>query len=559
MSDSGGEGGRQGDRVTVSGGDELLRRQAGVGLRAVWISLLTLVSRLLGLAREILAASLFGNANPFYDAFLFAWRVPNLFRRFLGEGALSTSLQATLTAADASAGAAHGRAIFLATIRLLTFVLVGLCALLMCALVAFSGALAPYLGVEPQATLELLLRLMPFVVLVCLAAAAGGALQVRGHYTAPALGPVLLNLGWIAALVWIGARVVGLEDDLLQLERVRWLSLGVLAASLLQFAVLIPALKRQGLWSLGAALWKPAQKARAAAWQVLRQSAPLAFGAAVYQVNVMIDGVMAQSLLEPGGQTAHYLANRVQQFPLALIAIAATTAVFPTLAALGHERRLGELRRLHDQTQRGVLFVALPAAIGLAVLAQPIASVLFEHGEFGAPGVARISLALRALSLAVISAGAVGLVVRTYYAMGDYKTPVRISALMLVCNAALNLFFLRGLGMDVEGLALATTLASFGNLFLLLPGLSRRLRLPRSEAGFLRAFGLSLLAAGASGLAAGGAEFFTRDQLPRALSLALALSAGAGVYFALAASLKIPEAQLMRERLARFLAPKRPT
>ncbi|MCB9914513.1 MAG: murein biosynthesis integral membrane protein MurJ [Planctomycetes bacterium] len=538
-------------------GEAVIRRQHGVGRRTVWISLLTLVSRVLGMAREVLAAGLFGHDNPIYDAFLFAWRIPNLFRRFLGEGALSTSLQATLTEADAHDGDAAGREVFLATLRLVTLVLVTLCALCMTGVALLPESLMPYLGVAPEAARELVLRLLPFVVIVCLTAAAGGALNVRGHYTLPALGPVLLNVVWIAALVAIAWLVTG-ETDALQLERARWLSWGVLLSSLVQFVVLFPALRTTGLWHWREALSRPSARARRAAREVFRRSAPLAFGAAVYQINVMIDGLMAQRLLEPGGQTAHYLANRVQQFPLALVAIAATTAVFPALAALGQARRLGELRALHDLTQRSVLFVALPAAVGLAVLAQPIAEVLFRHGAFEEEGARRIAAALRVLAAAVLSAGAVGLVVRTYYALGDFGTPVRVSCAMLLTNVGLNLLFLRGFGMDVDGLALATTLSSVGNFALLFPGLTRRLGLPPAAPGFAGTLARTALAATACGGVAWAVERYGAAVLPGWLALCLAMGTGAGAYALAAETLAIPEWVPFRARLGRLSRRLRP-
>ena len=532
--------------------DKVVRRQAGVGRRTVWISVLTLASRVLGMARETLAASMFGHDNPVYDGFLFAWRIPNLFRRFLGEGALSTSLQSTLTEVDAREGDAAGREVFLATFRLVMFVLIGLCVMLMTGVALLPAGLSDFLGADPDATQELVLRLMPFVVLVCLTAAAGGALNVRGHYTMPALGPVLLNVVWILALLGIWAWVAVEDEAALQLQRARWLSWGVLAASVVQLGVLLPPLVRMGLWRSGEFFGRASAHARRAAREVFRRSAPLAFGAAVYQVNVMVDGLMAQRLLSPGGQTAHYLANRVQQFPLALVAIAATTAVFPALAALGQSRRLAELRELHDTTQRNVLFIALPAAAGLAFLAHPIAQVLFEYGNFGSEGVARVSAGLRGLALAVVSAGAVGLVVRTYYALGDFTTPVRISTLMLVANVGLNLLFIRGLAMDVEGLALATTLTSVGNLLLLLPGLSSRLDLPPASPGVWRSLGSGLLAALACGAAALGVHLGLSRYLPTAVALFVAMPAGALVYALMAAWFRVPEWPAYRKRLQRL-------
>jgi putative peptidoglycan lipid II flippase len=205
---------------------------------------------------------------------------------------------------------------------------------------------------------------------------------------------------------------------------------------------------------------------------VLRETLPLALGAAVYQVNVLVDGWMAEGLLPDGGPTLHYYANRIQQLPLALIPIAASTAVFPLLLALGQRRDLPEIRTIHDRTQRGVAFVLLPAAIGLFALAGPTIAAIFEYGRFGAAGVARCAPALQYLTLALPSAGAAMLATRVYYSLGDQYTPVRLSILSISLNTGLNAYFLVGLGMDIEGLALATAISSWVHVLLLLRGRS---------------------------------------------------------------------------------------
>ena len=524
-------------------GDEVVRRQRGVGKRTVWISLLTLLSRLLGMVREVGSAWLFGDSSAVYDAFLFAWRIPNLFRRFLGEGALATSLQTTLTEVDATRGDEAGAGLFGATLVLLARILVVLCALVMAAVWwmpdTMPGTGFAWLGPDPDAVRELTVRVTPFVVFVCLSAAAGGALNVRGHYSLPALGPVVLNVVWIIALVALAASV-GFEVPTTEehLELVRKLTWGVLGAGVLQLLIMVPELRRRRLL---VADTSRSSEARAAGRRVLRGSAPLAIGAAVYQVNVMIDGMMAQGLLPTGGQTVHYLANRVQQFPLALVAVAATTAVFPALAALGHERRLDELRSLHDRTQRNVLFIALPAAFGLAALSTPISSALFEGGGFGASGVERTSAALRVLAFAIVPAGAVGLVARTYYSLGDRRTPVVVSSLMLVLNVVLNVVFIEALGMDADGLALATGLTSFGNLALLVPGLRGRLGLPAGAPGLVSSVGRMVVAGAACGAAAFLVESSLSERVGSLVSLGAAMGAGALLYGVLARVLAIPE------------------
>jgi len=528
-----------------------------VARRTLWISLFTLLSRLLGLLREVISAGLFGDASVVYDAFIFAWRIPNMFRRFLGEGALSTSLQAALTEADVTGGDGAGAELFVATLHLLARLLGLLCVVVMVAVWLLPNRMPGteflWLGPHPALVREFTVRLMPFVILICMTAAIGGALNVRGHYSMPALGPVVLNVIWILTLVaitFLVANGAGAGEGVIaQLPLVRWLAWGVLAAGLAQLVLLVPPLRGRGLLGGAARLLRPSRAARSQALGVLKRSAPLALGAAVYQVNVMIDGLMAQSLLPPGGQTVHYLANRVQQFPLALVAIAATTAVFPALAAFGQQRRLEDLRRLHDQTQRSVLFVALPATFGLAVLAVPVSSVLFHYGNFSSVGVERTAAALRVLAFAIIPAGAVGLVARTYYALGDFNTPVRISVCMLAANAVLNFLLLHSFGMDADGLALATTITSFTNLALLLPGLRTRLQLPRALPGLPSALGRMLIAAGLCALAAGLGQALLAPIAPRPLVLLLSILAGVGAYLGASKALHVPEWSLFAGRI----------
>jgi putative peptidoglycan lipid II flippase len=263
---------------------------------------------------------------------------------------------------------------------------------------------------------------------------------------------------------------------------------------------------------------------------------------------------MAQGLLPRGGPTTYYFANRIQQLPLALVATAATSAVFPALKALGHERRLGELRQLHDRTQLMVLFVGLPATVGLFVLAEPIVTVLLGHGEFGAEGIARTSRALSVLCLSLLPAGAVGLAGRTYYALGDFRTPVVISIAMLGLNLALNTLFLVVLGFDVEGLALATAISSWGNLALLLPGLVRRLPAPAGEPGGERPWGSIGRIAAASGLcgaAAWAAYLSLAAETPSLAPLLAAILCSVVVYVAAAQVLEVPQWSALRGRLRR--------
>ena len=492
---------------------DIVGRHRRLVSRTVLVSALTLVSRILGYARESLMAALFGHQSAVYDAFITSWRVPNLFRRLLGEGALSTSLQTRLTEVDNDLGNECGRQLLMRTLWITSWILIGLCVAVMVAANLLPDPLPivgwHILGSDPAAVRELTTRLMPFVILVCLSALIGGALQVRGEFKISSLAPATLNVVWVATLavflVRDGWPVAGVPVDRAgELSMTRALAWAVLVAGVLQLLVQVPTMRRYGFSSRSAATPAPAPEfdARSSARQVLLASAPLALGAAVYQFNVMVDGWMAQAMLSTGGPTAYYFATRVQHLPVALIALSATNAIFPSLKALGHLGRKRELRDLHDNAQAGVLFLALPAALGLVALAEPIVALLFQHGRYTAEGVSRTALTLTTLALAILPAGATSLASRAYFALDDFVTPVRISIGMVAVNIALNVLFVAVLRWDAAGFAASTALTSWVNISLLWPGLRRRLDLPATRIGLPGRMVRMLFGAAASAAAA---------------------------------------------------------
>jgi putative peptidoglycan lipid II flippase len=536
--------------------DAIVARHRGLFLRTVLVSVLTLASRVLGLLREVLTAMLFGDKSPILDAFMTAFRIPNLMRRLFGEGALATSLTSALTSEDHQRGDAAGRHLFGRVLRFANWVLtaiaaIGMLALLLAIPTLGSGWLGEWEGAA--AAIELTMLLLPFVVWICLAALAAGALNVRGHFFAPTAAPVAMNVLWLLGLlllllVWPAAE---------PMEQMRVLAWIVLVAGASQFALQWPALFRHGLF-----VWpsrnEPQVHSQESAWGVVKQALPLALGAAVYQLNVVIDGLMAEALLPVGGPSAQYYANRIQQFPLALVAAAATSSVFPALRALAQVGRLDELRALHDRTQLAVAYLALPASTGLLFLAPEISIALFEHGKYGAEGTQRIAAALAMSAFSLFPVGAVGLASRVYYARGDFSTPVRISVLTLVSNTLLNFLFVRGLGMDVEGLSLGTAIASWLNLLLLVPGFSRRLGLPSGSAGQGGRYLRQLLCALGSGLLAWGTAQgvaailgWERGPLTAAVALAPALAVALGAQILGARLLGLEEWRMLRERWQR--------
>lgn len=534
------------------GAERAVGRHRGLVGRALLVSGLTLLSRLLGFAREALMAAVFGDRSIVSDAFLTAWRVPNLFRRLLGEGALSVSLQSAMTRADIQHGDAHGRALFRATLEKTLFLLV-LVTVLGMGLVWILPDRMPvtgwaWLGPEPAVVRDLTVRVLPYVPLVCAAAVLGGALAVRGHFALPNLAPTAMNLVWIATLIAIGIasgwgrEFTGPETLPREWQLARTLAWGLLAGGIVQLALHVVPLRRFGLLGAAQPSAEPADP-----WQVLRATTPLVLGAAVYQINVMIDGLMANGLLRPGGATVLYYANRLQQFPLALISTAAVSAVFPLLNAHGHLGERGRVRALHDRAQLGILFLALPAAAGLFALALPIASVCYEHGNFGRDGAERVATGLRCLAFALVPAGAAGLASRVFVAMGDTRTPVRMACWMVLLNVALNTTCVVVLGLDVAGLTISTAVTTWSNLLWLVWGLRRRLALPPAAPGL----GARIARMAAAALVCALVAWAVQQGVARALdvpearrsiaALVAGLGAGGASYALAAHVLALPE------------------
>jgi putative peptidoglycan lipid II flippase len=415
-----------------------------------------------------------------------------------------------------------------------------------------------WLGEDAAAMRDLTVQVTPYVIVICLAGLAGGALAVRGRFAAASAGPGLMNVIAIVTLALVGLRfgwqglspADGEAGRERHLDMARWFSWGLLASGIAQLALLVPEMR-------AAKLFGPVRdlaRYRAQAWNVLRTSLPLALGAAVYQVNVLVDSFMANNLLEVGGASTYYYANRIQQLPLALVATAATSAVFPAMKALAHQRSFGELRRLHEQTHLAIAFLALPASVGLLVLATPVTSVLLEHGEFSARGVERTADAIQMLCLALLPGGAVGLLSRAYFALGDFKTPVRVSIVALVLNIALNFTFVVGFGLDTGGLGLATALVSWINVFMLAPGLAHKLREGAgAEVPGLVGFGSRALrmvaCSGACGLAAWAAHRLAAPAFGATLGLFVAIACGIGTYIVAVQLAGCPEWATVRDRI----------
>ena len=446
------------DNVQVSDAQRALHH--GV-VRAVGaIGMATLVSRVLGFARDVVVARAFG-AGPVTDAFFVAFRIPNLLRRLLAEGALSTAIIPVFTESLHRGG----RAEFIRIVRATT----GVAIVVLCVVSGLGMLLAPWIVrvMAPGWTadpplVELagsLTRLMfPYLLLVGLAALAMGALNAQHRFFTAALGPAVLNVAMIVSVLVLAGRMS---------PPIFSLAVGVLAGGLGQLLVQLPELSRLGVPLRPSPEWShPAVRAIAGRlW-------PAVFALAAVQVTVLVNTLLA-SLLPQGTVSYLYYADRVMEFPLGVFGIALATAVLPGMAA---QAARGEHRALTETlgfALRLSAFIAVPAAVGLLALGYPIVRLLFQRGEFSPADAVATTQALAGYAVGLPAFSATRIAAQTFYALGDTRTPVWAGFASVVANVALAFALMWPL--KHAGLALASSLSAYLNLALLCWLLRRRL------------------------------------------------------------------------------------
>ncbi len=432
------------------------------GLRIV--SLLTLVSRILGMIRDIGMATLFGN-GPIMDSFSVAFKLPNLMRRLLGEGALSTAFLPTYIR-DLEQ---NGRESSWRMVTAVLFWLMIFSILVVAAGEALLILLSSFGTADSESHLLYWLSglLLPYLVLICMAAQINATLNALNHFSLPALLPTILNLFWMMG-IWLIAPFFPDPHTKITVVCVSILAGGV-------FQLVLPAWK---LFSLG---YRPRMAWRSGFSQVQTIAAimaPIVVGLSITQLNTLIDSLLAWGMAKPEGvhsaaadaglpfwqifesgtASALYFGQRMYQFPLGVFGVALGTVLYPRLSRHA-ERNDGDL--LRQDLLLGlqlVLSVGLPASMGLFLMAEPLSLLLFQYGDFDVFDALQTADMIRYYGIGVFAFMAVLILNRGFYAIGDTRTPVRIGVLIVVCNLVLNLvliWWLKG-----KGLALATSVAA---------------------------------------------------------------------------------------------------
>ncbi len=453
---------------------------------AILVSALTLVSRFTGLLRDAVLFASFGR-GPVGSAFLIGFMVPNLFRRLFGEGALSSAFipaYAELTRNKPEIAKRFASFCFAALMIVtgaLTLIGEGVLWLMYTKLSVTEDTLL---------AIRLTMLMLPYMPLICLVALIGGALQVRNRFGPPAAAPVLLNLVMIVA-IFVATYGISpdVTDDAPLRKAIDYVSLSVLVAGVLQLVwQLIALLRVEGLTLNFAQTLEPFKKML---WVML----PMVLGLAVFQINAAMDSLIAfgfapkeggadvlelfgrqwQYPIDDAGQVVALAgAQRLYQFPLGVFGIALATAIFPALAHAAADK--SDAGRANFQTilhhgLRLAFFIGMPASVGLILVRVPLTRVLFEHGKFELQDSLRVAMILAGYASAVWAYSMTHILTRTFYAVGDSKTPLRVSMGMVAFNLVLNLTLIWPLG--AAGLAWSTAISASVQVLILL-GLVRK-------------------------------------------------------------------------------------
>jgi putative peptidoglycan lipid II flippase len=426
---------------------------------------MTLLSRVLGLARDIVIARFF-SASDAADAFFVAFKIPNFLRRLFAEGAFSLAFVPVLTEYRNNYTAAQTRDLIDRVAGTMGFILL---------LLSFAGVAASPLLISIFAagfidqpakfdlTADMLRLTFPYILLISMTAMAAGILNTWKHFAVPAFTPVLLNLSLIGCAVWLSPHLE------MPITALAW---GVLIAGVAQLLFQLPFLYREGLLPRPKWGWR-----HAGVQKILKLMIPALFGSSVAQINLLFDTFIA-SFLVTGSVSWLYYSDRLLEFPLGVFGIALATVVLPNLSQ-AHFRDGDESfnKTMHWAIQI-TLVVALPATFGLFLLAQPILSTLFQYGVFNVNDSMMAAYSLMAYSLGLPAFIMIKILANGFYARQDTKTPVRIGIQAMVLNMLLNVVLVVWM-LQADflaphvGLALATTASAYFNAFRLARELRR--------------------------------------------------------------------------------------
>ncbi len=404
---------------------------------------MTLCSRILGMIRDVISAKNFGTSWQ-WDAFLYAFMVPNFFRKLVGEGALSSAFIPVYSETLAQRGKEEAFRFAQVTV---TFLVVILASFLLVAELALNAALKMgHFSSTISLTLDLLRGMFPYLWFMSFFVLGMGILNSHRHFLAPSLGPIIFDLFWIAGVLWIVPHAGEAFEN-----QVRWLTVVILISGAVQLGAELPPLYRLGFrfrW-----VWDTACPGLIKTFRLLL---PMILGFAVVQINILVDSTMGL-MIGAGANSSLWYGNRLMQFPLGIFAIAMGTALLPTIVQQTARQELESVRKTLSFALRSIFLIILPSSVGLIVLSQPIIQLLFERGHFDAVSTSRTAAVLLCYSIGLFAYSGQKIMTAGFYAAQNTRTPVKIAVVSLLTNITLNLILM--IPLKEAGLALATSIA----------------------------------------------------------------------------------------------------
>lgn len=511
----------------------------------VVVSLSTVGSRVLGLLRDVLVFAALGT-SLWNSAFILAFTLPNLFRRLLGEGALTSAMVPVFSDVLEREGREGAFRFFNQVLLRLLLALVVIIAVGMLLLAWAAGS--DWITGRWATGAKLAVWLLPYMLFICLAAIVSAGLNILGRFAIAALTPVVLNLAMIGALV------AGLTLDAEAAQIVYWLCGGVLLGGLLQFLLPAADLMRQGWRPRFVPNGKVGSAGSEALQELWRLFLPGLMGAAILQINILVSRVLAYTL-DDSAVSVLYLASRLMELPLGVFTIAVATVFFPLMAKTLSSGNEAGFSAAFLQGMRLVVGISLPAGIGLLVLGEPIIEFLFLWGAFDQRDVVSTLPLLAIYGIGLPFYSAATFATRGLHATKDMRAPVRVAGVCLLVNLIAGLVLMQIWG--AAGLATANVLAAIVQSVLLWRALASG-RAILSFRALRPAFLKVLLAGAVMGASCALAWYFVNglalsEKLRAGVAVVLCVPGGAGLYFGLLYLLRFEELAVLKDLLYRLL------
>ncbi|MCF6157101.1 MAG: murein biosynthesis integral membrane protein MurJ [wastewater metagenome] len=445
------------------------------------ISICTFTSRILGLVRDIICASIFGTSMV-WDAFIVAFKIPNLFRRLFGEGALSAAFIPVFTEQIEKHGSAEAWKFANAIATLLIIILGGVVLLGEGSFLVIPKIF--HIQEKWQLIYKLLIIMFPYVLCICLVAFIGAVLNTIHHFFMPAFTPIVMNTCWI-----LGAILSPYTGDTLE-KMIYAVAIATFLSGLIQIGIHIPILRKKEI------SYRPALPfSHPGLKPVLSRITPIVFGLAIVQINVLLDSVIAIGFSAPqsgpdyfhfagmtiqyplriGAASVLYYSDRLIQFPLGVFGIAMATAIFPLFSAHAVRGDWGNFSATFNKALKFILFIGIPASLGIIMLREPIVDLLYRRNQFNAESAYRTSRVVLFYGIGIWAYCGLHVLIRAFYSVKDTVTPVKVGAICVGLNLILNISLIWIV--QEGGLALSTAISAITQIIILTIILQKRLHI----------------------------------------------------------------------------------